>query len=174
MNPILSRGQQRLLSTRDVVRTADAKPLNLTEVERLSKDGEEPWKKSAMAENQKKRERAVLRQQPVQRGTETPNLSKLGKRDPSVSVSDWERRKKELRHLQDPLELANFVRKELGKGKATEMLQLVRMASHSMQCIVSWNHVIDHYLAKERVNDALKVYNDVRLIIHEVERAVLT
>lgn len=81
-----------------------------------------------------------------------------------MSVSDWERRKKELRHLQDPLELATFVAKELRKDKATEMLQLVRMASHSMQCVVSWNHIIDHYLAKERVNDALKVYNEVCLI----------
>lgn len=68
----------------------------------------------------------------------------------------------ELRHLQDPLELATFVKRELAKGKATEMLQLVRMASHSMECIVSWNHIIDHYLAKERVNDALKVYNEMK------------
>lgn len=90
-------------------------------------------------------------------------MAKLGKRDPTISETDWNNRKRELRHLQDPLELANFVRKELGKGKATEMLQLVRMASHSMQCVVSWNHIIDHYLAQERVNDALKVYNDVRI-----------
>jgi pentatricopeptide repeat protein len=79
-----------------------------------------------------------------------------------MSDADWNNRKRELRHLQDPLELATFVRQELQKGKAKEMLQLVRMASHSMQCVVSWNHIIDHHLAKERVNDALKVYNEVR------------
>jgi pentatricopeptide repeat protein len=73
----------------------------------------------------------------------------------------------ELRHLQDPLELATFVRNELGKDRVEEMLQLTRMASHSMQCVVSWNHIIDHYLAKERVNDALKVYNDVCLACYE-------
>ena len=164
----LGQSQQRLLSSRNVVRAVKAKPMSPTQVERLSKHGKEPWQKSAVAANQKKRERAVLRRQSTLRATEASNLSKLGKRDPSMSVSEWERRKKELRHLQDPLELATFVRKELGKGKVTEMLQLVRMASHSMQCIVSWNHIIDHYLAKERVNDALKVYNEVGLIDKEL------
>jgi|TARA_R110002003_G_scaffold127_8_gene11944 pentatricopeptide repeat protein len=132
-------------------------------VERLSQRREEPWQKSAVAASQKRRERAALREPRPQSVYETPNLAKLGKRDPTISETDWNNRKRELRHLQDPLELANFVRKELGKGKATEMLQLVRMASHSMQCVVSWNHIIDHYLAQERVNDALKVYNDVRI-----------
>jgi pentatricopeptide repeat protein len=78
-----------------------------------------------------------------------------------MTDSDWNRRKRELRHLQDPLELATFVSNELKKNRVEEMLQLVRMASHSMQCVVSWNHIIDHYLATERVNDAIKVYNDV-------------
>jgi hypothetical protein len=162
VNPIFLPSQQRLLSTtRDVVRRAETKPTDLTEVEKLSRQGEEPWKKSAFAANQKKRERAALRQPPPDKVYETPNLAKLGRRDPTISERDWHNRKQELRHLQDPLELATFVKSELGKGKAIEMLQLVRMASHSMQCIVSWNHIIDHYLAKERVSDALKVYNDV-------------
>jgi len=81
-----------------------------------------------------------------------------------MSSIDWNRRKLELRHLQDPLELATFVKKELAKNRSEEMLQLVRMASHSMECIVSWNHIIDHYLKEGRVNDAIKIYNDVRLV----------
>lgn len=36
------------------------------------------------------------------------------------------------------------------------------MASHSMQCIVSWNHIIDHYLAKGKVSAAFKIYNDMK------------
>lgn len=174
VNPAFGEGQRRLLSTRDVVRTVSAKPMTLSKVERLSRDGKEPWQKSAVAANQKQWMRTALRQQSTHGVMEAPNLSKLGKRDPSVSVSDWERRKKELRHLQDPLELATFVAKELRKDKVTEMLQLVRMGSHSMQCIVSWNHIIDHYLAKERVNDALKVYNEVRLVYRVLQRAFLT
>lgn len=87
---------------------------------------------------------------------------KLGKRDTTMSETDWNRRKRELRFLQDPLDLAQFVQAELKKEKVEEMKQLVRMASHSMLCVVSWNHIIDHYLAKSKVGDAMKVYNDVR------------
>jgi pentatricopeptide repeat protein len=132
------------------------------EVQKLSSRGKDPWKASAVAANQKKKERAALRQPAMEKVYDTPNLAKLGRPDPSISERDWNNRKRELRHLQDPLELAHFVKNELRKGKEAEMWQLVRMASHSMQCIVSWNHLIDHYLSKERVGEALKVYNDVR------------
>jgi hypothetical protein len=169
VNPVFLPSQQRQLSTRrDVVRRSETRPTQLAEVEKLSRQGQEPWRNSAVAANQKQRERAALRPQPgsekleqSERVHETPNLAKLGRRDPTMSERDWFNRKQELRYLQDPLELATFVRRELGKGRVTEMLQLVRMASHSMQCVVSWNHIIDHYLANERVGDALKVYNDV-------------
>jgi pentatricopeptide repeat protein len=137
--------------------------MHLAQVEKLSRRGQEPWQQSAVAANQKKWERAALRQQPAGKVYGTPNLDKLGRRDPTISETDWNNRKRELRHLQDPLELATFVSQELRKGRATEMLQLVRMASHSMQCVVSWNHIIDHFLANEKVNDALKVYNEVCL-----------
>jgi pentatricopeptide repeat protein len=172
VNAVFLPSQRRQLSTRrDVVRKSETRPTQLAEVERLSQQGQEPWRNSAVAANQKQRERAALRPQPAserlersersERVYETPNLAKLGRRDPTMSERDWFNRKQELRYLQDPLELATFVRRELGKGRVTEMLQLVRMASHSMQCVVSWNHIIDHYLANERVGDALKVYNDV-------------
>jgi len=159
--------------TPDVVRKTGTRPTHLLEVEKLSRSGQDPWTNSSVAANQRKRARAAVRPQRPQNVYQTPNLDKLGGRDPSVSQTDWSNRKRELRHLQDPLELATFVRQELGKGRLEEMLQLVRMASHSMQCIVSWNHVIDHLLAKERVNDALKVYNDVRPSIYS-GRCLLT
>lgn len=91
------------------------------------------------------------------------DINKIGKRDSNMSERDWNNRKRELQYLKDPLELATFVKNELRKDRVTEMLQLTRMASHSMQCIVSWNHIIDYYLANEKVNNALKVYNEVRL-----------
>ncbi|KAH7077788.1 hypothetical protein BKA63DRAFT_467161 [Paraphoma chrysanthemicola] len=163
VTPIFLLGQQRLFSTRhDVVRKTASRPSQPVDVERLSRSHQEPWQRSAVAANQKRRERAALHEPHPQNVVETPNLARLGRRDPSMSDADWNNRKRELRHLQDPLELATFVRQELQKGKAKEMLQLVRMASHSMQCVVSWNHIIDHHLAKERVNDALKVYNEMK------------
>ena len=86
---------------------------------------------------------------------------KLGRRDPSIPSSDWNNRRKELQYLADPLELAEFVKAELKKGKSKEMLQLVRMASNSMQCIVGWNHIIDNQLKEGHVAQAVKIYNDV-------------
>jgi pentatricopeptide repeat protein len=161
--PTVCSQQRRLLSTSDeVVRRTKWAPRYQPEVEKLSRRGEEPWKLSAMAANQQKKIRAGLHQPLAKKIYETPNLARIGKRDPSISERDWNNRLRELRHLQDPLELAQFVKSELRKDREAEMWQLVRMASHSMQCVVSWNHIIDHYLAKERVSDALKVYNDVR------------
>ena len=96
----------------------------------------------------------------------------LGNRDPRVTQAEWDRRKRELQFLRDPLEVATFVKQELAKGKAKEMLQLVRMASHSMQAVVSWNHIIDHFMKKSmvstnegmklhNVNEAIKTFNEV-------------
>ncbi|KAF1836217.1 pentatricopeptide repeat protein-like protein [Decorospora gaudefroyi] len=158
----LRLSQQRLLFTRRAGR-ADERSTDSKDFDAFSRSGEDHFRKSAFAANKKRRERTALRQTTTRKTVEeTPNLANLGRRDFQVSDSDWNRRKRELRHLQDPLELATFVKNELRKEKVEEMLQLVRMASHSMQCIVSWNHIIDYYLAKERVNDALKVYNDMK------------
>ncbi|EUC45012.1 hypothetical protein COCMIDRAFT_5766 [Bipolaris oryzae ATCC 44560] len=162
VNPLLANSQQRLLSTLNVARQEDRTSADLGEARGRSRGREDHFKKSAFAAKQKRTEILALRQSHAHRVDETPNLAKLGRRDPRMSESDWNRRKRELRHLQDPLDLAAFVKQELSKDRVEEMLQLVRMASHSMQCIVSWNHIIDHLLAKERVKDALKVYNDMK------------
>ena len=120
------------------------------------------WQESAVALNQRRRRKRALTQPPQRDLTPvTPNLAKLGRRDPSMSEKDWNRRRLELRYLQDPMDLAVFVAKELRKDKIKEMLQLVVMASQSMDCIVSWNHIIKYYLDQGRIANALKVYNDV-------------
>jgi hypothetical protein len=163
VNPVFVRSQQRRLqsTTEEVVRKTKWTPRYQPEVEKISRRGEEPWKLSAVAANQRKKINASLHQQPPKNVYDTPNLERVGRRDPTMSERDWYNRLAELRHLRDPLELATFVKSELRKDKSTEMLQLVRMASHSMECVVSWNHVIDHLLVKERVTEALKVYNEV-------------
>jgi pentatricopeptide repeat protein len=159
-------GQQRFLRTAtNNIRKVDARPTHLSSVETLSKTKSEPWHRSAQAIDQKQQERATLRRRPAdndERGKEADNSDMWwGKRDPRMPTKEWNARRRELQYLKDPLEVAGFVKKELGKDKATEMLQLVRMASHSMQVVVSWNHLVDYYMAKERVSEALKVYNEV-------------
>lgn len=164
VSPLVHQGQQRLQS--NIARKIGTRPHYLAKVEKLSQSVHEPWNNSTTAENQKKWERAALRQPPSRdvEVHESPNLMKLGKKPLGMTDTDWNRRKRELRFLQDPLDLAQFVWAELRKDKVEEMKQLVQMASHSMACVVSWNHIIDHYLAKSQVHRALKVYNDVRSV----------
>ncbi|OCK78978.1 hypothetical protein K432DRAFT_276254, partial [Lepidopterella palustris CBS 459.81] len=71
-------------------------------------------------------------------------------------------RVEELRWLKDPLELANYVRSRLKKDKHVEMIDLVRMASSQMECVVSWNHLLDHTLAKGHVTSAVKLFNEMK------------
>lgn len=132
----------------------------------MTQAGKEPWKRSAQYADQKRQERTALRRQ-VDDGREDEDEESgeiwLGHRDPRISQSEWTARRNELRFLKDPLEVANFVRKELQKDKVNEMVQLVRMASHSMKVVVSWNHIVDYYMAHERISEALKLYNEVRI-----------
>ncbi|ORY10406.1 hypothetical protein BCR34DRAFT_485685 [Clohesyomyces aquaticus] len=128
---------------------------------------EDPWKRSTQAAGLKKKERKGLTRQLTtskepHSAVAVHEFRKMGTRDPNMSLKDWRSRQQELRYLTDPLELAGFVRKELKKDKAEEMLQLVRMASASMQCIVSWNHIIDHHLAKGSIGQATKIYNEMK------------
>ncbi|KAK3203110.1 hypothetical protein GRF29_112g239218 [Pseudopithomyces chartarum] len=162
--PVLSATQQRSASssTRETHRSAE-------DSRSTSKSNERPpqrrvaWEDSPAARNQKTWENRALRR-PVDREAmrnEGKNEMWLGKRDPRMTQAEWDRRRKELMFLHDPLEVAAFVKQELAKGRTKEMLQLVCMASHSMQVIVSWNHIIDHMM-KTNVNDAMKTYNDMK------------
>ncbi|KKY27306.1 putative pentatricopeptide repeat protein [Diplodia seriata] len=60
----------------------------------------------------------------------------------------------------DPLRLADTVQKRLSKGDIEPVLDLVRFASNSMDCVVSWNHIIDHFMNLGRPSHALKIYNE--------------
>ncbi|OJD39737.1 pentatricopeptide repeat protein [Diplodia corticola] len=62
----------------------------------------------------------------------------------------------------DPLKLADMVQKRLSKGDVQPVMDLVRFASNSMDCVVSWNHMIDHLMNTGHPNQALKVYNEMK------------
>ena len=125
------------------------------------------WRNSPQAAALKRKTRKGLTLTTQPQKDETDEIGrKIGVRPPGVSYQDWSNRKRELKYLADPLELADFVKKELGKVKDKEkfedMLLLVRMASNSMNAVVSWNHIINHLLHHGRIGTAVKVYNEVR------------
>jgi hypothetical protein len=67
----------------------------------------------------------------------------------------------ELKHLQDPLKLADFIRRKLQQDNFEDAQKFVRAASKHSQCIVSWNHLISWQLSKGSLKAALKTYNEV-------------
>jgi hypothetical protein len=67
----------------------------------------------------------------------------------------------ELKRLQDPLKLADYVRRKLQKEQFEEAQKIVRAASKHSQCVVSWNHLISWQLSKGSLKAALKTYNEV-------------
>lgn len=72
--------------------------------------------------------------------------------------------RKQLRYLKDPLKLAEHVRKSLRDDDIDIALAVVQGASKSMQCTVSWNHLIEWYLSKGKMKYAFRTYNEVKHI----------
>ncbi|KAF2139344.1 uncharacterized protein K452DRAFT_254647 [Aplosporella prunicola CBS 121167] len=62
----------------------------------------------------------------------------------------------------DPLKLADFVNTRLRFDDVSRTIAVVRFASKYMNCVVSWNHVINHIMSLHRVPEAMKIYNDMK------------
>lgn len=76
---------------------------------------------------------------------------------------------KEQRFLKDPLKLAERTVSILHKGETETALKLVQLSSRSMECTVSWNHLMDYEMVKGRATNAMKIYNDVLgFLVHEL------
>jgi hypothetical protein len=61
----------------------------------------------------------------------------------------------------DPLKLAEIVRKSLRGDDFETALTMARAASAKVQSTVCWNHLIDWQLSRGKMNAALKTYNEV-------------
>lgn len=60
------------------------------------------------------------------------------------------------------MKLGDYVRNTLREGDDKKALELVRAASRTVDCTVSWNHLLDYGLSKGMVNNTFKLYNEVR------------
>jgi hypothetical protein len=87
------------------------------------------------------------------RGTRPPNKSR---KLPTAYATQ-----KELTWLGDPLKLANHVLSLLREDRFEEAENFVRTASKNIQCIVSWNHLVNWQINRGKVNAAIKTYNEV-------------
>ena len=71
----------------------------------------------------------------------------------------------ELQWLRDPLKLGDRVIGLLKEDNFQKALNIVRLASREMECTVSWNYLVDYEMSKGRVQNATKLYNEVRLML---------
>ncbi|KAI9755629.1 MAG: Kynureninase (L-kynurenine hydrolase) [Chaenotheca gracillima] len=68
----------------------------------------------------------------------------------------------ELQYLLDPLKLGDHVQRTLRGGDPNKAVELVRHASNTMSCTVSWNHVMDYQMYRGMVKAAFKSYNEMK------------
>ncbi|KAK5128284.1 hypothetical protein LTR85_002951 [Meristemomyces frigidus] len=69
---------------------------------------------------------------------------------------------KELLYLPDPAKLAEHIQYTLRCDNLHKALELVRMASKERSCIVAWNHIVNWHMQRGKVNEALKVFNEMK------------
>lgn len=91
--------------------------------------------------------------------TQTPQQLRKAK---GVALENKKSLEMELRYLKDPLKLSEHVKYTLRCDKPEKALELCRLASKTMSCVVSWNAVIDSLMRKYKINEALKVYNEMK------------
>ena len=68
---------------------------------------------------------------------------------------------KQLEWLKDPFKIAEYVQRVLEKGRFEEAALITRKASRDARVTVSWNHIIDYQMRNQRLNAAIKLYNEV-------------
>lgn len=62
----------------------------------------------------------------------------------------------------DPVRLAEFVKSSLKRDQVDVASDAVRNASTKIQCVVSWNHLIDWWLSKGRMKSAISIFHEVK------------
>lgn len=97
-----------------------------------------------------------------ERAVVTPRQHQLTKRAKGVEIENKKALETELRWLKDPLKLSDHVKYTLRCEKPEKALDLCRLASKTMSCVVSWNAVIDWLMKNRKINEAIKVYNEMK------------
>lgn len=98
------------------------------------------------------------------RGTRPP--SKALKRRPNLDTESA--MQKHFQYLQDPLKLSEYIRRTLRNDDFETAEKVVQYASKTLQCVVSWNHLVDWQLSKGRMNGAIKTFNEVWRVVPRV------
>jgi pentatricopeptide repeat protein len=85
-----------------------------------------------------------------------------GKKGGSIVISNEKSLQRELEWLKDPVKLAQHINYTLRNEEAEKALNLCRLASRKMECVVSWNHVVAWHMARGKVNAAIDIFNEMK------------
>lgn len=85
---------------------------------------------------------------------------KNGKKE--LAIRDKRHLELELKYLSDRVKLAEHVHYTLRNNDPEKALNLCRLASKHQEVIVAWNHVVDWYMQRNKIDDAITVYNEMK------------
>ncbi|XXH05186.1 hypothetical protein Hte_011611 [Hypoxylon texense] len=91
-----------------------------------------------------------------------PEKDSENSRAPRVSKSQEWAAEKQLQYLKDPLHIAEYVSKTLGKDRFEEAALITRKASKNTKVVVSWNYLIDYQIRRDKLHAAIKLYNEMK------------
>lgn len=100
-----------------------------------------------------------FRRQEVDSGLPGRNNNRSKHKPPPTKIQRAVRA--ELKWIGDPWHLAVNVTKKLRGGEFEKALALVREASNGSQVVVSWNHLIEYLFKQQRLQAAIKLFNEV-------------
>lgn len=101
---------------------------------------------------------------PLVEGANLPvvDTTPSGQQRKGITVQNRKALEKELVWLKDPFKLTEHIKFTLRNNDPEKALDLCRIASKSMDCVVSWNTIVDFYMQRYNINDAMKVYNEMK------------
>ncbi|KAM3421799.1 hypothetical protein BST61_g2178 [Cercospora zeina] len=86
----------------------------------------------------------------------------LQKRGGPIVIANEQALRKELEYLKDPLKLADHVDYVLRCEQPDKALDLCRLASKKLSCIVSWNHVVAWHAHNGHHAKAVAILNEMK------------
>ncbi|KAK8090261.1 hypothetical protein PG997_005222 [Apiospora hydei] len=94
-----------------------------------------------------------------QDGEEEEDKPVMSKKD--TKALEWSVNK-QLEYLSDPFHIANQVQAILDKNRFDEAKLMVLKASKGKNIAVSWNHLIDYEMRRQKLHSGIKLFNEMK------------
>lgn len=155
LTPRLTLSTQRRRKASTAVTTTNTTPSS------SSNAGNEPYLNAAQLRHQALQQQKSTHPLDVAAAEEEPTFDS-SKSELAIDTATKRALQKELQFLPDPAKLADHILYTLRCEKRDKAIMLARMASKEGSCVVAWNHIVNWHMQKGRVNEALKLFNEMK------------